>query len=69
MTPPFGPLSGGTPVVLFGRHLDAGSRVEVMIGDNPCLVREVLLFQLCFTHPISFNATDTSISIRAAFAK
>lgn len=47
MTPPFGPVSGGTPVVLFGRHLDAGSRVEVMIGDNPCVVREVSTLLYC----------------------
>ncbi|GMT25135.1 hypothetical protein PFISCL1PPCAC_16432, partial [Pristionchus fissidentatus] len=39
MSPPFGPLSGGTSVVLFGRHLDAGSNVEVMIGEQPCVVK------------------------------
>ncbi|GMS96191.1 hypothetical protein PENTCL1PPCAC_18366, partial [Pristionchus entomophagus] len=38
--PPFGPLSGGTQVMLQGRHLDAGSNAEVIIGEQPCIVRE-----------------------------
>uniref|UniRef100_A0A0N4YVG2 Plexin-B (inferred by orthology to a D. melanogaster protein) n=1 Tax=Nippostrongylus brasiliensis TaxID=27835 RepID=A0A0N4YVG2_NIPBR len=34
--PPYAPVSGGTKIILYGHNVDAGSAVQVTIGEVPC---------------------------------
>ena len=38
IAPQIGPQSGGTMVTVMGGNLDAGTYIEAMIGDIPCLI-------------------------------
>lgn len=36
--PDRGPLAGGTKIMIFGEHLDAGSQVQAYIDNTPCVI-------------------------------
>ena len=47
VTPTVGPVDGGTRITIMGNHMDAGTTISVMIGDDmPCenVTRFVQLF-------------------------
>ncbi|XP_067122898.1 plexin A3-like, partial [Centruroides vittatus] len=52
ITPSAGPKSGGTHLLIWGRHMDAGSSVEACVGCLPChIIRREPEVAECITSP------------------
>uniref|UniRef100_A0A3B3T602 Plexin A3 n=1 Tax=Paramormyrops kingsleyae TaxID=1676925 RepID=A0A3B3T602_9TELE len=62
--PKKGPMSGGTRLTIFGKHLDGGSAVTVFLGQGECLfVRRNMKDIVCVTPPSTSGSTSSPIRL------